>query len=575
MPSDVTSEPDEADAESEAVTSEPDAESDAASESSEPSASAESAAESASAESESEPREAESDVASAEPTDAEAEAPEPSAASDTGQDLMSAPMSSEDESEAKATTATKQKTKRKTTGKAEKFEVNAFGTLEEHVAICRAAKCGTCKFWKRRWEWSSEFACHNPLSQKNETWLGFKNGFAVCLICAADKEAVSKTKLGKGVGGLWRPRDIRRHARSGAHMSAQQAWQERLRAEATQGASVSICNTATAASATIASATSIRTPDSGCRAVVAARALLEKSEKFHSLDIWFNALCADQRQALESPWHCKRLVGTMARHEKALTHDILREGAVFRLQADGLERTYQVEIGTVLWSMPASLDSALAHGVQGGWLEKLGPRGPWIVERIIGMQQFPQEMDGEGKAAMLEACVRRACLTFGGDLDTKLHQHVRDQTRVWCSDGADLKVPWIASAYFPGLAFLAWDEAHSAQKVCQGSLQFDPEVVKADKLLVTGKRPYSIAKFLSTSQVFKQNVGDKQWEADIAFVENFGWAPQRFTSRAKPFGRLSRRWGPIFDALTTEANGKSVDRRKLARMYRRLLKLQI
>ena len=99
--------------------------------------------------------------------------------------------------------------------------------------------------------------------------------------------------------------------------------------------------------------------------------------------------------------------------------------------------------------------------------------------------------------------------------------------------------------------------------------------MKADKLLVTGRKPYSIAKFLSTSQVFKHNVGDKQLEADVAFSGNVGWAPQCFSSRAKPFGRISRRWGPVFDALTTEANGKDKVRRKLARMYRRILKLKL
>ena len=49
---------------------------------------------------------------------------------------------------------------------------------------------------------------------------------------------------------------------------------------------------------------------------------------------------------------------------------------------------------------------------------------------------------------MLEACVRRACLSASGEVDTKLHQHVRDQTRVWCSDGADLQVPMTASGSF-------------------------------------------------------------------------------------------------------------------------------
>ena len=118
----------------------------------------------------------------------------------------------------------------------------------------------------------------------------------------------------------------------------------------------------------------------------------------------------------------------MAQYEKEVSHRILREGAVFRLAADGLGRTYQVEIGTILWSLPASLKHLPTHGEQGGWLEVLGPRGPWIVERIIGMQEFPNGMDCEGKVSMLEACVRRACLSPAGELDTTLHQHVREQT---------------------------------------------------------------------------------------------------------------------------------------------------
>ena len=106
------------------------------------------------------------------------------------------------------------------------------------------------------------------------------------------------------------------------------------------------------------------------------------------------------------------------------THQLLREGAIFRLQADGLERTYQVEIGTVLWALPASLQHLPKHGRQEGWLQELGPRGPWVIERIIGMREFPQAMDCEGKVAMLEECVRRACQSASGEIDAMLHQHV-------------------------------------------------------------------------------------------------------------------------------------------------------
>jgi hypothetical protein len=86
----------------------------------------------------------------------------------------------------------------------------------------------------------------------------------------------------------------------------------------------------------------------GYRALVAVRALLETSGSFHSFDVWLDALGIEERPALASHWHCKRLVTTMAHNEKEVTHRLLREGAVFRLQADGLDRTYQVEIGTLV-----------------------------------------------------------------------------------------------------------------------------------------------------------------------------------------------------------------------------------
>ena len=176
-------------------------------------------------------------------------------------------------------------------------------------------------------------------------------------------------------------------------------------------------------------------------------------------------------------------------------------------------------------------------------------------------------MGEDGKVTMLEACVRRACLTDSGEVDTKLHQHVREQTRAWCSDGADLKVPLAASAFFPGLAFHAWDESHSSQRLLANSMGDDEEITTTDKLLVTGKKPYSLAKFLSTSMVFQKTFRDAQLVEGIAFEKNFGWAPQRFNSRARPYARESRRWKMIFDAVEKEAAGDNKERRLLARSY--------
>ena len=142
--------------------------------------------------------------------------------------------------------------------------------------------------------------------------------------------------------------DLTRHSRCSEHQAAEEAWQKRLLADA--------CEPAAAAPAQY-DAVSIRTlqPTICDRAVVAARALLETAGSFHSYDVLLDALVGEDRQTLESHWHLKRLVSTMVVYEKELTHRLLREGAGVRLQADGFDRTYQVEIGTVLWSLPFPL----------------------------------------------------------------------------------------------------------------------------------------------------------------------------------------------------------------------------
>ena len=95
----------------------------------------------------------------------------------------------------------------------------------------------------------------------------------------------------------------------------------------------------------------------------------------------------------------------------------------------------------------------------------------------------------------------------------------------------------------------------------------DPGITATDRLLVTGKKPYSLAKFLNTPTVFRKTVGDDQVEDEIALVEHFGWALHRFSSRARPYARECRRWKTIFGAVSAEACGPNRERRILARMF--------
>ena len=67
--------------------------------------------------------------------------------------------------------------------------------------------------------------------------------------------------------------------------------------------------------------------------------------------------------------------------------------------------------------------------------------------------------------------------------------------------------------------------------------------------------------------VFQKKVVDAQLADEVSFVKHFGWAPQRFTSRARPYARESRRWNSIFDAIAAEAASDDPNRRILARMF--------
>ena len=67
--------------------------------------------------------------------------------------------------------------------------------------------------------------------------------------------------------------------------------------------------------------------------------------------------------------------------------------------------------------------------------------------------------------------------------------------------------------------------------------------------------------------VFQKTFRDAQLAEGIAFEKNFGWAPQRFNSRARPYARESRRWNAIFHAVEKEAAGDDRERRLLARRY--------
>ena len=132
-------------------------------------------------------------------------------------------------------------------------------------------------------------------------------------------------------------------------------------------------------------------------AFIHLRTLLETQGSFSSLELWVAAAQVENTDGQKnSPDDFKKCLQTMVSYERFITKTLLERGSVFRLQADGRERVYQVEIGAVLWKFPAALEPVRADLAKSGCISCLGARGPWVAERLIGMHEFPSEMHLEG-----------------------------------------------------------------------------------------------------------------------------------------------------------------------------------
>jgi len=410
----------------------------------------------------------------------------------------------------------------------------------------------------------------NQITNKPETWLVCIAGFAACKVCHSYTGQIRKDTFAQGTGSFDRFGNILKHGngnpaqqqalsktygpRQGinwGHVLAIQQWCQKMLFSLAPVSIPSVVGSA---------AQDVR------HMFMILRTMLETRGSFLSVGSWVAAAQFGQSGAQKvNDKQLKKSLHTMASYEGFTTRMLLRNGSAFRLQADGRKRVYQVEIGAVLWKFPDCLQYQRGDLEKGGGISCLGERGPWIVERLIGMREFPNEMDTDGKASMVEAALRNTAVKPGGEVDGDLHQHMKRNTKVWTSDGADLDVGLaLAGGGFKGLVLHAWDEAHSSVRLLANAMKYDAEIVVVDCLLVSGKKPYALAKFVSTSDVFRKKVGDAQADAGVSFVRNFGWAPQRYQSKARPYKRQARRWDPIWAAVAAEAAGKNRDRRQLA-----------
>ena len=358
-------------------------------------------------------------------------------------------------------------------------------------------------------------------------WLACStSGKALCKVCVDG--GCGRDTFALGAARLLLP-NIRRHAKSKSHEKAVIRWNERA-----VGDSGCVVTNTPAADVSF----------------VLPRVLVETRGSFRDFANWASNIEVGPLPALKrrnlNREDAKEAVATMAGVEGDVTHAFLQAADALALAADGLGRTYQVTTTIVVWKFP-NLPWLLQPGLKFPWLQTLGERGPWLVQRLIGARELPAELDTDGKAAEVRECVRRAVFHIPKENEVDMFGAVCNRVLSWASDGADRSVGELAVRDFKNMAFREWEESHSGVKLLPHALAADEEVSLVERLLL------AVAKFLSTSDVFRRRFGDSLLKSTVAWVQNFGWAPQRYTSRSRPLSREARRWDPIFESLCEEA----------------------
>ncbi len=392
--------------------------------------------------------------------------------------------------------------------------------VKQHAESSDVNKCHLCHVCKNLFTWSLRFAYEDKATGQKLPWIACsKLGKALCLPCS--ESGAGRCEIALGLG-LFKYCNLQRHEKAESHKRAVLLVQERGKQEAAQ------CYSTVRESAREEVKITHEMPARlTAGQFVLLRVMVETRGSFRDFERWA-AAAADGDRVLNRDV-CQQGVATMASVERALTRELLMSASACRLQADGLERIYQVEMGMVIWKFPQWGSWLLRSGRDRPWMRELGDRGPWLVDRVIGARELRAGLDTAGKVDMVAECVLRACSGPRGDANAaELHKRVCSNILSWASDGADLSVGDAATSHFENMVFRDWEESHSAAKLLAHAVALHPEARLVDGLLVTGvdsapnlpnaKKAPSLAKFLTTSLVFKKRSTEAQRNSGVAAV---------------------------------------------------------
>ena len=200
----------------------------------------------------------------------------------------------------------------------------------------------------------------------------------------------------------------------------------------------------------------------------------------------------------------------------------------------------------VLWFLPRQMVQSLPAGVS-PILPMGGP--PWIANRVLGVADVAEDAGADATAAKTVACVDAAARA---DVDA-----VRGKV-VWVCPGnayKEARARYIMKATYTKMNFDFPDTAHSIQLAIKNRCTGDPEIETVQQILLTNKRPMpSISNILRHSARFRCHFTLEQRADVFTTLQHMGWAPQRMSSRHRPYARISLKIRSLLSALAREAS---------------------
>lgn len=282
------------------------------------------------------------------------------------------------------------------------------------------------------------------------------------------------------------------------------------------------------------------------------RTLLSTASSFSNFQSWVKSAQltgANIPDGAIGPQVSRQLLAVMAGREREVTKKLLTHCAACALKQDGRGDAVAVDCKLVLWRWPPGLPTdPPIHGLK----SLNNGKAPWVACRFAVLTELGAD---HGADALLHSF--ESVLSKHADDEEHLRS-LAEKVRFLITDGArdELSAGRKFMAQYPSTKFHLVDECHTAMLALKKVLAADPEIELVERLLVSGKKPYSVAKWLSTSGIASSYFKDEERADAVAVLENLSWAMQRFDSRKRPLSRICLRLKQVFGCLASLAESK-------------------